>query len=205
MKRYLTSVAVVCALLSPTLARADFVSWQYNWTPSVLSLAAGTGGMTLTNEPANHADGSSDVVATNLRVFSSAARSHPDRFTHAGYSLSLALKDVASGQSAVLVFSGFFDGAFSATSANVLNTFSGVTTQSRKLGDHTYTVTIGKYAPPGPPTATNAGSIGAHVGVDEFTPPPPPPNDAPEPSTMLLAGAGMGCLGLTRLLRRKRA
>jgi hypothetical protein len=27
----------------------------------------------------------------------------------------------------------------------------------------TYTVTVGSYAPPGPPTASNAGSISAHV------------------------------------------
>jgi hypothetical protein len=65
-------------------------------------------------------------------------------------------------------------------------------------------VTIGNYAPPGPPTASNAGSISAHVAVNEITPPPlpppppppppPPTGQAPEPSTLLLSC--MGLLGL---------
>ena len=71
--------------------------------------------------------------------------------------------------------------------------------QSATLGGHVYSVSLGSFAPPGPPTASNAGSISAHVGVDEVPDPPPPgppgpTGNAPEPSTLLLS-----CLGLSGL------
>jgi hypothetical protein len=198
----LFAAALAAALLTQTAARASFVPWTYNWSRSPVAVSAnggGTGGLTLTDEPLNHADGTSDVVATNIRSFSSAARPHPDSFNHATYALSMQLTDVTSGKSATLNFGGFFSGTLSATSANVVNTFTGLTQQQVVLGSHTYTVVIGPYAPPGPPTATNAGTISAHVFVDQD----PDngggggghPSDAPEPSTLLLSCFGLSCLG----------
>jgi hypothetical protein len=189
---------------SPLVIRADFVSWQYNFTPSAIAIPAnspGTGGLTLTNEPTKQADGTSDVVVTNIRAFSSAARNHPDTFTHAVFSFSLVLTDLASHQSATSTFSGFFSGTISQTSANVLATYTAPLTRTFTLGGHVYTVNLGNYAPPGPPDASNAGSISAHVAVDEFTPPPPgtgggPPASAPEPSTLLLSALGLSSLGM---------
>jgi hypothetical protein len=207
-------LTLALTLLSAAGVRADFVSWSYNWSRSPVAVGAsagGTGGLTLTDEPLNHADGTSDIVATNIRSFSSASRSHPDTFTNATYSLHLNLTDTASGATANMTFTGFFSGTLSATSANIANTFTGPTTFSQTLGGHVYTVTIGAYAPPGPPTASNAGSISAHVGVDEFTPPgpgpgpTPGPSNAPEPSTLLLSGVGVGLVGLGRWFKRKRA
>jgi hypothetical protein len=198
MKRstaFLFAAALALALSAQAQVRADFVSWSYNWTPSTLALPAdvpGTGGLSLTNEPTKNADGTSDVVVTNIRGFSSASRSTPDKFTHAAYTFTLVLTDLTSGQSAHMSFTGFFSGTLSATSANIGNTFTGVTTESASLGGHHYVVSLGNYSPPGPPTASNAGSISAHVSVDEFTPVPPiPPEHLPEPSTLLLS-----CLGL---------
>ena len=39
------------------------------------------------------------------------------------------------------------------------------TVQALTLGGNKYTVTIGPYSPAGPPSASNAGSIAAHVDV----------------------------------------
>src|SRR6266852_2661775 len=194
MKR--PAIALFTALVAVTAfavstARADFVPWTYNFGRSPLAVpadGAGTGGLSLTDESTHQADGTSDIVATNIRAFSSAPRTHPDTFTNSHYTLTLFLKDNASGQSTTLVFHGVFNGIISATSANVTTTFTAPLTETVKLGNNTYTVNLGNYSPPGPPDASNAGSISAHVAVNEFSPPPPPPppppptGNAPEPS-----------------------
>lgn len=192
---------------SPLVTRADFVAWTYNFGRSpvaVPSVNAGTGGLSLTDESTHHADGTSDIVATNIRAFSSAPRSNPDRFTNSPYTLSLFLQDDASKQSTTLAFKGVFNGTISATSANVTTTFTAPLSETVKLGDHSYTVNLGNYSPPGPPDASNAGSISAHVAVDEFTPNPGPTGGgtgggtqhAPEPSTLVLSALGLSSLGL---------
>jgi hypothetical protein len=207
LSKALLLAAFAALAFGPGRAHASFVSWSYNWTPSALALPAdvpGSGGLSLTNEPTKNADGTSDVVVTNIRGFSSASRSTPDKFTHAAYNFTLVLTDLASGKAAHMTFSGFFSGTMSATSANIGNTFTGVTTETVSLGGHTYTVTMGNYSPPGPPTASNPGSISAHVGVDEVKGPPIVTGNAPEPSTLLLACFGLSGLGLTGWRRWRR-
>jgi hypothetical protein len=194
------AVALAFTLLAQAQLRADFVSWTYNFGRSPVAVPAGgsgTGGLSLTDESTHQADGTSDIVATNIRAFSSAPRNHPDTFTNSPYTLSLSLKDNASGLSTTLAFHGVFNGFISATSANVTTTFTAPLTETVKLGSNTYTVNLGNYSPPGPPAASNAGSISAHVAVNEITPPPPPPptGDAPEPSTLLLSCMGLFGLG----------
>src|SRR6266851_3997934 len=185
------AAALALTLLAQSHLRADFVSWTYNFGRSPLAVpadGAGTGGLSLTDESTHQADGTSDIVATNIRAFSSAPRTHPDTFTNSPYSLSLFLKDNASGLSTTLTFHGVFNGFISATSANVTTTFTAPLTETVTLGSNTYTVNLGNYSPPGPPAASNAGSISAHVAVNEFSPPPPtggggggpPPANAPE-------------------------
>jgi hypothetical protein len=209
MFRCLSHPLTVCValLLSPSFARADFVSWTYNFGRSPVAVPAGglsTGGLSLTDESTHQADGTSDIVATNIRAFSSASRNHPDTFTNSPYTLSLFLKDNTSGQSTTLTFHGVFNGFISATSANITTTFTAPLTETVKLGSNTYTVSLGNFSPPGPPDASNAGSISAHVAVNEFTPPPtgggtgggPPPAHAPEPSTLLLSCFGLSGVGL---------
>jgi hypothetical protein len=218
MKRPTT--VLLTALLALTAfgvsqTRADFVPWSYNWEPSALSIkagGAGTGGLSFTDEPLKHADGTSDVVVTNIRAFSDATRTKPDVFTNAAMSFTLILKDELSNKTATLKFSGLFNGTISATSANVRFTPTAPLTETVKLGNNTYTVNLGNYAPPGPPAASNAGSLSANVAVNEFSPPPPPhggggggTGQAPEPSTLLLSCLGLSGLGMAgwRRLRQR--
>jgi hypothetical protein len=143
-------------------------------------------------------------VATNIRAFSSAPRNHPDTFTNNPYTLSLFLKDNASGLSTTLAFHGVFNGFISATSANVTTTFTAPLSETVTLGHNTYTVNLGNYSPPGPPDASNAGSISAHVGVNEFTVGGGGGGtggtggsaNSPEPATLLLSCLGLSGMGL---------
>ncbi len=198
MNRWLTvfSSAVAGLLLAGAPARADFIQWTYNWQPGSLETPAdgsGTGGVSFSNQPSAAATGNSDIVATNLRVFSSALPSNPDMLVKGGaYSLALTLTDTASGMSGTLTWTGKLTGSFSATSSNLTNVFTSPITQTLLLGQNLYTVSIGQYSPPGPPTAGNAGSIGAHVNV---APQGTIQSSTPEPSTLVLAGLALSVGG----------
>jgi hypothetical protein len=67
------------------------------------------------------------------------------------------------------------------------------------LGTDKYTVTIGAYVPPGPTGSTNSGSIGAHatVNVESVL------QDAPEPSTFVLAALALPLLGVAAWQHRR--
>jgi hypothetical protein len=200
--------AVVLTLMTGRQVRADFISWTYDWHRNPIAVSAddgGTGGVSLTNEPSNHAVGSSDTVATNLRSFSDAPPSHPDTFTNKTYSLILAITDDASHHTGTLTFKGELNGTLTANSANITNTWLGLTTQSLTLGSNTFTVSLNPFSPPGPPSATNAGGISTHVDVQAS-----PgggggggdPHHAPEPSTLALSGLGLSFLGLVSWRKR---
>jgi hypothetical protein len=221
-------------LLSGSQARATMIDpstaqWSYNFTPgtvvpagtpgatqvspgvwvnqvnAIAADAPGTGGVSFTNEPARDVTGSSDVVATNLRVFSSALPTSPDTFNSGGaYSLVLVVTDKASGDSAVLTFTGKLGGMFSASNSNVTNMFTGQTTQTATLGAFDYTVSFPSnfYSPPGPPLASNSGSISAHVAV---SPSNIGPATVPEPATMVLSGLGLALMGAAGWRKRRQA
>jgi hypothetical protein len=182
-------VALAFLLGVSSSARADLIPWAYNWSRSPAVVHAdspGTGYITLTDESQKSAVGDTDIVATNLHVFSTATASNPDRFTAKSYTLSLTLTDTSSSASGTMVFTGQFDGTLTATSANITNTFTGKLTQSFILGGNLYTATISSYVSPGPPGASNSGSIGAHVEVRvqaAFV--------VPEPSGFILAGLAL--------------
>jgi hypothetical protein len=204
MKRstLLFTSALVALISLGGSVRADQIAWTYSWQRNPVSIAAdgdGTGGVSLTNEATpKDAAGNSDIVATNLRIFSSASPNLPDSLVTGGaYTLTLTLTDSASGQSGTATFTGKLSGTFSANNSNLTNVFNSPTVDALVLGGNTYTVTIGPYSPPGPPTASNAGSIAAFVAV---TPGAGGGGgvgvqDVPEPSTMLLAGLGLSFLG----------
>jgi hypothetical protein len=204
--RYLTHCLVAALLglgLLPAVSRAEFVPWKYNWTRSpeyVYSDAPGTGYIHLTDEPLRDAAGESDIVATNIKVFSTAPPRTPDTFTNKAYTLTLFLLDVESGLGNTLTFNGIFNGTISRFSANIDSEFVGDTTQELLLGSNLYTVTIGPYTPPGPPDATNSGAISAHAIVSVRT-----IAKAPEPSTLVLTSVSLSILGAGWWRRRRRS
>jgi len=226
MKRLFTASISAAALLLAigTTARAaplppGSVAWTYNWAPGAPSVpgynvkddgtSVQTGNVQFSNEETRTAVGSSDIVATNLRLASGATASQPDLVTKGdilkafpkavgvpnadgSYSLSLQLGTNVDGTpyNATLKFNGKLGGTFSAESANVTNMFGGNGKQSVNLGAYKFSVSLVAYTPPGPPDQKNAGSISAHVEITAIH-----PAGVPEPSTMLLCGLGASVLG----------
>jgi hypothetical protein len=192
-----------CALLliGAADARAELIQWSYSWSRSPAEVHSdnhnGAGFISLTGEGTTAVTGNSYLVATDTQAHSTAPANDPDVFTHKPYSLSLTLTDKNSQKTGVLTFTGEFNGTLTAGSANIKNSFLGQTTQELVLGDHLYTVKIGPYTPPGPPTETNSGSIAARADVTVST-----IFHQPEPGSGVLAVLGAG--GLMLLRRRLR-
>jgi len=205
MKRSLPLFASTLLFFAGTSVRADPIAWTYNFTPSVNSLAAdppGTGGVSLTNEPTKNAINSSDVVITNLKDFSTAPAANPDKLSTGGaYAVTLVLTDSLSGEHATLTFTGKLSGTFSANNSNITNAFTGQTTQTVTLGKYDYTVSMVAYTPPGPPSASNSGSMSAHVNV---APSSTGGATTPEPSTMVLSFLGLSFAGAAGWRKRRR-
>jgi hypothetical protein len=200
-----TGIALTLLLLAGASARADLIQWGYNWSPSATKIDAdggGTGYLGITNETSKTAAGSSNTVITNIRAFSTAPSSAPDVFTHAGFTFTLQLQDLASQQTGSVSFSGFFSGALTANNANIKANFTSPTTETLTLGGNTYTVALGTYSPPGPPGAVNAGSLNATVTVTPGTG-GGHTSSTPEPSTLVLISFAFPCLGLTGWRRRR--
>ena len=206
LKTLLVAPIIALLLIAVPHARAGNINWTYNWQPGALALygdAGTTGGyVAFTNQPSGAATGSSDVVASNLRTVSQAAPGTPDSFNAAGdYSLTMQITDLPSGQTGTLTFTGKLGNTFSDSNANVSNQFTGNLTQQLFLGNDTYTVTIGPYTPPGPPNATNAGSISAHVDVSSIG----ITSEAPEPTSIALSLFGLTTLGAGWWRKRRAA
>jgi hypothetical protein len=214
MKRLLTAhvAAATLVLIMGTSARAGLVAaskvqWSYNFTPAASAVYADTNssaGVSFTNEPTKSAVGDSDVVMTNMRVFSTADPNKPDALTHNGsYKISLTLGTSANGSpmSGTLTFMGKLTGTFSAASANVSNMFGSNTTQTLTLGNYLFTVSLTAYTPAGPPDQVNAGSISAHVAISGIH----VATGSPEPSSMLLAGLGLSFMGGAAWRKRRLA
>jgi hypothetical protein len=204
MKRtlFLRAAALAVVLLWGTTARANLINWGYQTAVFPGSVSAGsTSHVTLSPESFHNAAGDTNIVAASLQTFSGAPHSNPDVFTSSQgkYTIKITLTDTDSSTSGFLLFKGQLQGNLSVSSANVTNTFFAPTSLSIGLGNNLYTVTMGSYSPPGPPTDGNLGSIGASVTVR------PLKQLVPEPTSLALAGLGFGLAGLTGWKRRRRA
>jgi len=199
----LTAPVIVWLLVPAAPASAAFIKWDYAWTrnpATIYSDTSKTSYITLTEQPGLvQANGSTDIVATNLKTFSDASPEHQATFTDKPYTLTLYILDVQSGQSGTLQFSGLLNGLVSMASAEITNQFTGSTTGSLMLGTSFYQVQMTAYTPPGPPGEETSGAIGAHarVTVTQIL-------KTPEPSTLLLALFGTPVFGY-RAWKRWRA
>lgn len=199
-----TLLWVTFVLLLPLgSARADLIPWMYNWSRSpdrITADAPGTGYITLTDESSRRAVGDSNIVATNLKTYSTATVDNKDTFTNKTYSLTLTLTDVASHETAALTFTGRIDGWLTGQSSYLRNTFTGQVMQSVVLGVNAFTVTMDGYTPPGIPGSVNSGSISAKaiVKVEAIV------SQIPEPGTLVLAGVGTALLVARRGRQRQR-
>jgi len=182
-------------------ARAE-PAWSYFWTTTTPLVGSNGAGVSLT--PATGSgSASSDIVAANLSVISSAPAETPDQI-NGNWNLTLHLTDNVSGSSGTLPFSGHFNGTVSATASSVDNTFNEPKIASLSLGTHLYSVTIGLYTPPGLAGTTQQGAIGASLALSDLPggppppppPPPPPTHNSPEPSSLILSLLAVSSLGL---------
>jgi hypothetical protein len=201
---------VMCLLLaSGQSARAELVNWSYTWsaTPDiVLADPPGTSKIYLGNSAGSAlvdtSDPSTDLVATNIYVQSTASPTHPDKFTNVPFTLSLVITDTASGNTNAtnpLLFPGVFNGKVSSGSSKVHPTMnSAALVQTVTLGNFTYTVALTTIVNPGPSTGTNKGSIGA-TAVLKIT---NVVQRVPEPGAIVLAVLGVGIFWLSLARRR---
>lgn len=187
------------------VARADMMTpWTYTWSRNPISVAAdngGTGGISMSLvplAPGTNMVGNSDITAVSLSTFSSTPAGTVDTFTNSPFSLTVQLTDQTSGTSGSLTFNGVFNGTLSQTNAQITATFLNPTTQSILLGTNTYTVALNSYLPPGVPSSTVFGDIGAHVSIQDGTTGNGSGSieSVPEPSTLLLASVTLPAAGL---------
>jgi hypothetical protein len=179
--------------------RSDFLNWSYASTPNVPGISVGgasngNASVTLTDV--------SGTGATSLPVIAyetQTASTTPINFNNSTYSLALKITD-GSNVSGTLNFTGFLNGALTATTSSVVASFSPVGSNSITFDGHTYTVTIPSFSLVSPTVqqenimASVSVTNASNGGTGGNTPPPPPPHGTPEPTSLLL-----GCLGIAGL------
>ncbi len=206
----LGTAIVILPWLVGARVQADAIHWSASGSPlgpnfstngsaTIYSLNLGVNAQVdLLPGPTTSGTNSGSVVLTQLVASSDPDIGGDGNFggPSANYSLSLALRDDASGTSGALTFRGNLSGwTFQGGPAILTNTILGSTTQTLTLGQDLYTVTIGPFVNP---SGAQDGSISASIAVQ------PAVNSAPEPSSLMLACLGLPPLGLARWLRRHR-
>ena len=202
-----TLLAPTFALLLVGAAARASPLFNYNWSPDTAKhFADGFGPgdtdhyVNFSNEPPKNASvnpvtHTTNVVATQLQVFSSADDNSPDTI-NSNYTLTMVLQDLHTGHSHTFTFSGTLTGSFSAGTSNIANSFTAPTTfrWTDPTNGDTFWVTMDTYTPPGPPDASLLGSIGATVSFSGTG--GVPTGNSPEPSTLLLSFLGLAGLGM---------
>jgi hypothetical protein len=204
--RLAVAVGAVCFLAAPL--RADFVRYSYSSipaAPSVTSNSSSSSAVNFNGENNVLAFGNSDIVLAGLTTTSTASPTNPATFTNRFWAVDLEITDYTSGDSYNFLFGGQLNGQLSNASSTFTNTFIGLTSESATIGNNVFTVTLTTFSPPGPPTASNTGSIGAYVSVVQKAGGTIQGDTAPEPSTLVLAGLGLAGFAVARWRRRQAA
>lgn len=211
----LSASVVTLPWVSGARAQADLIQWtasgsplgpnfnSSNGTAGIYSQNFGVGAISLLPGPTKSGTNSESIVALKVGYSINPDSSSAATFggPSANYSLSITLHDDASGKLGSLTFRGNLSGEI--TNGNYFtNTYLGPTTQTLKLGQDLYTVTMGPYVNGTiiSPFGDNGtyGTISASIAVQ------PAANSTPEPSSLLLACLGLPSLGLAGWFRRRK-
>jgi hypothetical protein len=107
-------------------------------------------------------NGSAAVIPAFLvSTTSSASPRVPDTYNHVPFSVRLTLRNLPSGQSTTLTFTGTLNGTLTWKWANLTATFNGPLTRQVYLGGHSYTLTL----PGGPIYLPAPGMAPARIGI----------------------------------------
>lgn len=225
MKRLLFLAPAFALLLAGSSARADLVSFSYNFTPgpvggnptssSSYALPASNGGTvnfsnlptytsnvyTTGTAPSGSSSGT-DVAATNIGLTTGQPGATYSVTGGGSYQLNLTLSD-GKGNTAPVVFTGSLSGTFTGSSSNLTNNLTSPSTQTVTMGANTYTVSYLGFSNPGPPGSANLGAISFHIE----TTPTAGVAKVPEPSALVLSFLGLPgfCLAAWRKRRASRA
>ncbi|MEO2089650.1 MAG: hypothetical protein ABGY75_09165 [Gemmataceae bacterium] len=212
MTRTALPVVILVAIAAPPVATAGpLPTWTYQHIANVAirDLSAGSG-LSIPNSVPSPMTGSG-TASVEVVQWSIAGAGSPDTVSAQPYTFSLTLTDQASGASGLATFSGALSGSYWKAGADLTNQFTGDTVQTLTLGDYAYTVSLTDFTPPTVAGVEGGGRITARVEVSELTPGegpidpgPTDPAATPEPTTLLIATAGLVVAGGRRLVRRTR-
>ena len=222
-----TALFVLLAVATSSV-QADYLNWTYTANPNVPGISVGNtspkGGATVTLTDFNNpASGASKIPV--IAYVTSTSSTTPVAFgSSAGapssYNLALTITDSTTHDSGTLNFKGLLSGSLSATTSNLVNTLTPVTSNSLTLDGHKYTVTIPSVtlAPPTSPqqdimasisvtnpTTGGGGGNGSGGNGRGGNGGGTPGGGVPEPGCLLLGSLGFSLLGIRCWWKRRSA
>jgi hypothetical protein len=225
MRKLLVSLCAAAALLlTGTAVRADNIPWGYSASDvTIFNSNNPIQTSSIVFKGANGvATSDSGIIIYNMTTTSTADLATPDTFSNVPFDLGLTLTDVnatsSTQKTAVAKGQVGFSGMFNATGVSKSsllpgeNSWTTPTTQVLTLGsDDTgwrkYSVQVVSFTPPGQPGGA-PGAIEALVNITPTDGPGgsgSPPPDAPEPTSLLLAGLALPALLMARRRLKKTA
>jgi hypothetical protein len=221
MTRTALPMAILVAVLAPVATAGPLPTWTYQHAANVAIRDVSVGsGLSIPNSVPTSVSGSG-TASVDLVQWSIAGAGSPDLVSAQPYTFSFTLTDVVTGASGTATFSGELSGSYWKTGADLTNEFVGDTVQTLTLAGFDYTVSLFEFTPPTVAGIEGGGRISARVGVsavgggveeptgpitppdtEEPAPEPTSPSETPEPTTILIAAAGLLTAGARRLVRR---